>query len=255
VDLGEEIRLPLRDDGQEGDISARDGTWTGRIPPQRDGSLVWLRFEASTEDGAKSEWPRRGNPATVTGYYVEDDVPEQNEDLQLYYIFTPGALRDLSCADNAYVQGVLVDPTGRARTGVGVKFRGETACGYPKKPIRVEFQKGDLLHGQRHLNFNAGWNDKSMLREQFAFDFFRDAGCPYSETHLARVHTNNGRSTVLTSRWRTPPRSTCSAIGWKARGAFSSAARRCSTARPRATSRGRTNPRPTCRASGSSRRS
>jgi len=192
VDLGEEIRLPLRDDGQEGDISARDGTWTGRIPPQRDGSLVWLRFEASTEDGAKSEWPRRGNPATVTGYYVEDDVPEQNEDLQLYYIFTPGALRDLSCADNAYVQGVLVDPTGRARTGVGVKFRGETACGYPKKPIRVEFQKGDLLHGQRHLNFNAGWNDKSMLREQFAFDFFRDAGCPYSETHLARVHTNNG---------------------------------------------------------------
>ncbi len=191
---GAEIEtLPLRDDGELPDAHAGDGLWSAAIPPAPDDSLVWYSFEASTSGGAATKWPRTKNPISTRGYYVSDHWPEPAPPIRLFHIFTPGALSDLSCNPGTYRSGVLVDPDGRAYRSVGVKFRGETACSYPKKPLRVRFNKGDQFEGQSRLNFNAGWNDKSMLREQFAFDLFRDAGVAYSETHMAEVRSNGGR--------------------------------------------------------------
>ncbi|MBI4585104.1 MAG: lamin tail domain-containing protein [Planctomycetes bacterium] len=184
--------VPMRDDGQAPDAAAGDGTFSAPIPPQPNLTLVRVQVEARNSLGCSTRFPRKGNPSPHTGYLVSDSLPAAGDPVRLYYIFTPGALRDLSCADGVYRQGNLVDYRGRAHFDVGVKNRGETACGYPKIPMRVRFNKGDLLDGQEHLNFNAGWQDKSMIREQFAFDFFRAAGAAYSETHFARVHTNNG---------------------------------------------------------------
>ncbi|MBI4606941.1 MAG: CotH kinase family protein [Planctomycetes bacterium] len=192
VGTGPSTETPLRDDGAAPDLLAGDGVWSGALPAAPSGSLVWLSLRAVTAEGAASWWPPFKNPVSVTGYYVTDSLPEQNEHLRLFYIFTPGALADLSCDDGARRDGDFVDFRGRAYRGVGVKFRGETACGYPKRPIRVELTKGDLFDRQRDLNFNAGWNDKSMLRERFAFDLFRDAGVAASECHMARVHTRGG---------------------------------------------------------------
>ena len=183
----------LNDQGMDGDRRAGDGVWSGTLPPAPDGSLVWFSLQATTASGQSTLWPRWKNPTATVGYYVVDERPETPDPVKLFYIFTPGALADLSCNARTYRVGTLVDETGRAYRDVGVKFRGETACNYPKKPLRVKFQKGDIYQGQNRLNFNAGWNDKSMLREQFAFDFFRDAGVAYSETYMARVHTNRGR--------------------------------------------------------------
>ena len=185
--------LEMRDDGSAPDAVSGDGLWSTEIPPTADGSLVWFSLRARTTGGLVTLWPRWKNPSSVTGYQVVDDLPDSNSDLRLFHIFTPGALRDLSCNEGIYQQGAFVDHRGRAYHDVGVKFRGETACFYPKKPIRVRFNRGDELDGQSHLNFNAGWNDKSMLREKFGFELFRRAGVAYSQTHLARVHTNNGR--------------------------------------------------------------
>ncbi len=192
VDDGDRTPLPLVDDGDAPDAFAGDGVFTGVIPPAPSRSLVWVSVVATTSAGEATHRPRLKNPAGVTGYYVIDSPPDQNEDLRLFYIFTPGALRDLSCNPGVWREGDLVDPTSRAHRSVGVKFRGETACAYPKRPMRVKFNKGDRFEGQRRLNFNAGWNDKSMLREQFGFDFFRDAGVAHSETRFARVHSNRG---------------------------------------------------------------
>jgi hypothetical protein len=190
VGSGSPSAAALRDDGVPPDRLAGDGIWSGTIPPAPNNALVWFSLRAESSGGAVTLWPREKNPSPVIGYQVADVLPESNDDLRLFHIFTPGALNDLSCADGAYRAGNFVDHRGRAYREVGVKFRGETACNYPKRPIRVRFQKGDRFDGQKALNFNAGWNDKSMLREKFGFDFFRDAGVAYCETHLARVHTN-----------------------------------------------------------------
>ena len=187
-----EVVISMRDDGQEGDEVAEDRIYSVRLDPVADGTLVKYRVEAGNAGGCTTSYPREGNPSRYTGFYVNDRRPEVNEDVRLFYIFTPRALRDLSCASGVRTPGTLVDWRGRAYFDVGVKFRGETACNNPKKTLRVRFNKGDLLNGQRNLNFNAGWQDKAMLREKLAFDFFADAGIAFCETHLARVHTNDG---------------------------------------------------------------
>ena len=195
VDSGSgETTIPMRDDGAGGDAAAADGVYTGRIDPLPSLTLVKYRVEAWAGGGGScpGSQPREGNPSATTGYLVADGRPAVTGEVRLFYIFTPGALTDLSCTDLVYRGGTLVDFRGRAHFDVGVKFRGETACSYPKKPLRVRFNRGDTLDAQRHLNFNACWNDKAMLREKLGFDLFRDAGVPYSETHMARVHTNGG---------------------------------------------------------------
>jgi hypothetical protein len=190
VGAGPEREVVLADGGSGNDEVAGDGIWSGAIPPAPNLSLVWVSLRARGAGGLVTEWPRLKNPSTVTGYYVVDDRPETNEDVRLFYIFTPGGLRDLTCDTGIYTKGDFVDHEGRAYRGIGMKFRGETACGYPKRPMRARFNKGDRFEGLSRLNFMAGWNDKSMLREPFGFDFFREAGVPYSETRMVMVYTS-----------------------------------------------------------------
>ena len=116
-----------------------------------------------TASGQTTLWPRWKNPVATTGYYVAPELLEPADPVKLFYIFTPRALLDLSCNAGTYRDGSLVDETGRAYRKVGVKFRGETACSYPKKPLRVKFNKGDTYEGQSRLNFNAGWNDVDIF--------------------------------------------------------------------------------------------
>ncbi|MBN1418166.1 MAG: lamin tail domain-containing protein [Planctomycetes bacterium] len=189
---GEET-ASMRDDGRGGDRVAGDGVFTFAMPAAADQTRVKYRIQAIGPGGCSTSRPRAGNPSPWTGYHVLDARPEGNEDVRVFHIFTPGALADLSCTEGVYRQGDFVDFRGRVYFDVGVKFRGETACNYPKKPLRVRFNKGDLFDGQRHLNFNACWNDKAMLREKIGFDLLRDAGVPYCETHMARVHTNGNK--------------------------------------------------------------
>ena len=189
---GGEETIEMRDDGLGVDSVAADGIWAASLAAHSRNTIVKYRVEARNSNGCSTSYPRAGNPSPWTGYYVQDNRPPVNENVRLFYIFTPGSLADLSCSSGARRAGTFVDFRGRVYFDVDVKFRGETACNYPKKPIRVEFNKGDLFDGQSNLNFNAAWNDKAMLREKLGFGFLRDAGIAYSETHLARVHTTNG---------------------------------------------------------------
>ncbi len=186
------LEVPLTDNGVQPDVLAGDGIYSGTVPPFPHNTLVWFSIQARSTDEVFTVWPRHKNPSEVSGWYVHNSIPTTEDPVRLFHLMTPGSLSDLSCSAGAYREGDFVDPTGRARRGVGIKFRGDTACHYPKKPIRVRFNKGDTFEGQSRLNFNAGWNDKGMFREPFGFDFFEEAGVPYCETHVARVHTQNG---------------------------------------------------------------
>ena len=188
----EPLEVPLSDDGNTPDSVAGDGIFSGVIPPYPHNTLVWFSIQAKSSEEVSTVWPRFKNPSEVSGWYVHDSIPDVTDPVRLFHLITPGSLQDLSCSPGAYREGDFVDHKGRARRGVGIKFRGDTACNYPKKPIRVRFNKGDTFEGQSRLNFNAGWNDKGMFREPFGFKLFEDAGVPYCETHVARVHTRNG---------------------------------------------------------------
>jgi spore coat protein CotH len=73
---------------------------------------------------------------------------------------------------------------------VQVRFRGGTARDLPKKSWKIDFPASTPFEGQRELNLNAEYTDKSLLREALAYDLFERTGLPASRTEFARLEIN-----------------------------------------------------------------
>jgi spore coat protein CotH/photosystem II stability/assembly factor-like uncharacterized protein len=77
-------------------------------------------------------------------------------------------------------------------TGSGFRFKGTSTRFYAKKSFRVRVPTANLYHGQRDINFNAMYTDKSFLREYLAWNVFHAMGtlAPLGEPALLEL---NGR--------------------------------------------------------------
>ncbi len=65
----------------------------------------------------------------------------------------------------------------------GVRFRGRSSRGLPKKSFNIRFMLGqELLFGSPRLNANAMYTDPSMMRERLAFEMFHELGRPAPRT-------------------------------------------------------------------------
>ncbi len=62
------------------------------------------------------------------------------------------------------------------RTGAQIRFKGNSTRYYAKKSYRVRTATSDLYYGQRALNFNSMYTDKSFLREKLSWDLYEDLG-------------------------------------------------------------------------------
>lgn len=190
-DAGADERvLPLLDDGRGPDRQAGDGIHAARIPPAADGTIVRFRITAHGASGSVFRLPRGGNPSSQLGYYVLDEPRKGNEDLEVFHILWNGRLR---CTRGAWLPGCTLVHRGTAYLNVRLKYRGLTSCGMPKSGLKVQFNRGDLFRGRRQLNFLAGWQDRSLLREKLAWDLFRKIGHPHARAGMAAVYTNGNR--------------------------------------------------------------
>jgi len=84
---------------------------------------------------------------------------------------------------------------------VQMRCRGGTARQLPKKSWKIDFPAATPFQGQRELNLNAEYTDKSLLREMLAYDLFARAGLtctasaarckwPASRANFARLEIN-----------------------------------------------------------------
>ncbi len=80
----------------------------------------------------------------------------------------------------------------------GVRYRGEISRWLPKKSWKVDFDSAALFAGQRELNFNAEYPDKSLMREWLAYDLFARLGLPASRAGFAALHVNGGYRGLFT---------------------------------------------------------
>ncbi|HUR44600.1 MAG TPA: CotH kinase family protein [Candidatus Saccharimonadales bacterium] len=74
--------------------------------------------------------------------------------------------------------------------GIGVRFRGEWARSWPKKPLKVIFKKEKPFDGHHSLNLNSAWRDPSFLRETLAYGVYAMCGVPASKSRMAQVIVN-----------------------------------------------------------------
>ena len=73
---------------------------------------------------------------------------------------------------------------------VAVRYRGEWARSWPKKPLKVFLEKGQNLDGLQVLNLNSNWRDPSFIREQLAYQIYAACGVPAPRTRMVKLLVN-----------------------------------------------------------------
>src|SRR5256885_2445066 len=61
---------------------------------------------------------------------------------------------------------------------VKVRYRGQWARSWPKKPLKIFFNHDDLFEGQRCLDLNSAWHDPAFIREHVAYEVYAACGVP-----------------------------------------------------------------------------
>ena len=73
---------------------------------------------------------------------------------------------------------------------VEVRYRGDWARSWPKKPLKVFFPKDKEFEGQRALNLNPNWRDPAFIREQLSYHIYAACGAPASKTRMVKLKMN-----------------------------------------------------------------
>jgi spore coat protein H len=71
-----------------------------------------------------------------------------------------------------------------------IRYRGQWARTWPKKPLKIFFSDEHRFEGEKRLNLNSSFRDPSFIREPLAYHIYRAAGVPAGESKLVRVHLN-----------------------------------------------------------------
>jgi spore coat protein H len=73
---------------------------------------------------------------------------------------------------------------------VRVRFRGEWARSWPKKPLKIFFSRDKPFQGHRSVNLNSAWRDPAFVRETLAYHIYATCGAPASLARMVRVNIN-----------------------------------------------------------------
>src|SRR6185436_17639719 len=79
---------------------------------------------------------------------------------------------------------------GETYDGVRVRFRGDWARTWPKKPLKLFFSDEKPFRGEHCLNLNSSWRDPAFIREHLAYELYATCGVPASKSRMVRVHMN-----------------------------------------------------------------
>jgi spore coat protein H len=75
-------------------------------------------------------------------------------------------------------------------TNVQIRFRGEWARSWPKKPFKIFFSRSQPFQGHHSLNLNSAWRDPAYVRETLAYHVYQSCGVPASRSRLVHLRLN-----------------------------------------------------------------
>ncbi|MBI1390314.1 MAG: hypothetical protein GC154_17890 [bacterium] len=193
---------PMFDDGTHGDLVPGDGRYAvvlnelETIQPDE----IW-RYYISARDG-KGAWASRPIQDDLTRdrlIYVKNGSESDGgyptvrlfmEQSKLAFLTrNPDTNDEQPCI--LVVDGEAID----LYNGGGVRFRGE-GSGDLKKSWKIQFPRGDRLHGKRVVNLNANNHTTPLLDgesgflEHLAYGIFNKVGLPAPETRHVRLMLN-----------------------------------------------------------------
>jgi spore coat protein CotH len=79
---------------------------------------------------------------------------------------------------------------GEIYTNVQVRYRGDWARTWPKKPLKIFFSRDQPFQGHHSLNLNSAWRDAAFVRETLAYHVYAACGVPASRSRMVSLRLN-----------------------------------------------------------------
>jgi len=188
IQFGEEVQIPMRDDGAQGDGRAGDGIYGAAIPAGagRPGQMIRYAVSAADLEGHSFRIPLHLDPLASEEYrgtVVAD--PTVSSQLPIVHLFVAPA--ELPRIDGEVGGRVAVFFNGELYDNVRMEVRGNTTAACNKKSHRVEFPRDHLFLPPgadlrlRRTSFMADYADPAYLRQHLSFWLAQQAGlhAPY----------------------------------------------------------------------------
>ncbi len=181
------------DDGTHGDAEAGDGVYGARLPSFPHNTAVTFRIEVRDAAGGVALSPPESDPTGLHGFYVNDlhpTTPLPVYSILLQHKSTQKPRSEIARLDCLHYWTGAFALRGDLYPKIGLRMRGASVCMTPKPYLKLRFQRGRELAGQRKLNLQSLWTDKSLVRERLSWDVFQDLGMPSCRAEYVRVHSN-----------------------------------------------------------------
>src|SRR4051812_23405203 len=73
---------------------------------------------------------------------------------------------------------------------VKVRYRGQWARSWPKRPLKIFFEHESPFEGQHCVNLNSCWRDPAFIREHLAYHTYEACGVPSPKSRMVRLNLN-----------------------------------------------------------------
>jgi len=159
---------------------------TGKVP--RESSAA--NFPAA--NSAASNPPANNLSALSPHGATADSERASNSALPLYELkMRPEDFRALERnpgSDQTHPATLIAD--GKVYTNAQVRYRGEWARSWPKKPLKIFFSRDQLFQGHHSVNLNSAWRDPAFVRETLAYHVYAACGVPASRSRMVQMQMN-----------------------------------------------------------------
>jgi spore coat protein H len=198
----EKMRLRLEADGQTQDLEAKaeaaaasatttlETRLTVQFPSLPRGTLVRYWVEAEAPGQELQRLPSQNSPTPNFAFYVQAkplgcQVPFYELKMDPKDVM---ALERNAFANDTYPATFVAN--GQVYDQVQVRYRGQWARSWPKKPLKIFFNHDKLFEGHHCLNLNSGWRDPAFVRETLAYQIYAACGVPAPESRMVRIDLN-----------------------------------------------------------------
>ncbi len=195
VMFNSEISVPMNDTGTNGDMTAGDGTWTGKIPAgvATTGQLIRYYVTATDADGNVSRWPIFPDATDSQQYFgtvVADASVQSHLPVVSLFMQNPGA------ADNQTgTQGSLFY-LNELYDNVNIYVHGQSSVGWPKKSHNIDFPKDHQFLYQpggtreKKVIFLSNYGDKARMHTSLTYAACELSGGAYLFSFPIRIQLN-----------------------------------------------------------------
>jgi hypothetical protein len=200
---GDTMEVSMVDDGAHNDEIAGDRVYGAVLSDVvvRPGEMIRYYVAAVDVDGHRSRWPLYTEPDNAPQYLgtmaAVEDAGRTLPTLHWFAEDPAAADTEKGTRASLFFNGVLYD-------NVLVRLRGSSARSWPKKSYKFDLNQGAHLQYSadappvEEFNLNTTYSDKAYIRQVLAWETYRDAGVPYSESWLLRVQQNGMFHSVAT---------------------------------------------------------